>query len=472
MNRFFLILICMVLLASCASVPLATTEMESAVKNIDTDQESAIIYLFRPYVSGAGSCSWYVSINGTTWGTLVNSSYLVAKVEPGKHLLEGNIIGNVLCPFQEAKSYEVFLKPGSKTYFFAHAEWAAFSFKKIDEHTAQKPLNSFKLSGSNKLFYTLKTGNQLKSIKVQPAPIAAGHGDSSQNSMMIEKRQNELSNSLILSESDIMYLSTSLSNPDGIAVIIGSQQYDNKDIPEVAYAKNDAEAMRKLLINTMGYKEDNIIFQINPTKADFEMIFGIENNHKGVLYDYIKPNKSDVFIYYSGHGAPDINTNLAYFIPKNGNPNKIAFTGYPLDLFYKNITRLPTNQMTVVIDACFSGATDSGKWIVSDASPALLKISNPIIGKDNIAVLTSSKNNQISSWYPEKRHGLFTYFFLKAVYGEADKNQNRNITFKEIYDYVTDRADGVPYWAKRLHGGRVQIPTLQLMNAEQVFLSY
>jgi len=287
-----------------------------------------------------------------------------------------------------------------------------------------------------------------------------------------DNKQQDLGSLSEIASTKITPLKINMSNPDGIAVIIGTKSYDHKDIPDVLYAKNDAEAMREFLIKSLGYKDGNIVFNIDPTKADLEMIFGIKGNHKGILHDYIKPNRSDVFLYYSGHGAPDVNTKKAYFVPKNGNPNKIAFTGYLLDTFYENISQLPAKKMTVVIEACFSGGTNSGRWIVSNASPALIKITNPAVSKQNIAILTSSESSQISSWYPDQRHGLFTYFFLKAVNGEADKNNNREITFKEIYEYVSDRAEGVPYWAKRLHGGRVQMPTLQLLNKEEIFISY
>jgi len=101
-----------------------------------------------------------------------------------------------------------------------------------------------------------------------------------------------------------------------------------------------------------------------------------------------------------------------------------------------------------------------------------LKIANRVVANNHIAIFTSSHGSQISSWYPEKTHGLFTYFFLKAVSGGADKDRNRQITFKEIYEFVADKAEGVPYWAKRLHGGRVQIPTLQVVNDLAVFNSY
>ena len=67
---------------------------------------------------------------------------------------------------------------------------------------------------------------------------------------------------------------------------------------------------------------------------------------------------------------------------------------------------------------------------------------------------------------------MFTYFFLEAIKGNADNNQDKQITFQEIYDFVSDRADGVPYYAKRLHGGRIQNPTMSAANKDAVFVKY
>ena len=90
----------------------------------------------------------------------------------------------------------------------------------------------------------------------------------------------------------------------------------------------------------------------------------------------------------------------------------------------------------------------------------------------NAAFFSSSSSNQISSWYNEKNHGLFTYFFLKAIRGEADKNKDKKITYQEVQDYVSDRSEGVPYWAKRLHSGRVQSPSLMGTLKNEVFVKY
>ena len=265
---------------------------------------------------------------------------------------------------------------------------------------------------------------------------------------------------------------TNMKNPHAIAVIVGNRNYDHKDVPPVLYAYRDAETMKQYLVKTLGYKEGNIIFEYDATKVKFEALFGIAGNHRGTLYDYIKPNKSDVFIYYSGHGAPDPNTKKGYFVPVNCDPAKVVLNGYSLDTFYENLSKLDAKRITVVIDACFSGGTSLGGSLISCASPTLVAVSNPAIAKGNTVCLTSSQGDQISSWCNEKQHGLFTYFFLRAIGGSADMNADKLITFQEIYDYVSDRSEGVPYWARRLHSGRLQTPTMLGRNNEEVLVRY
>jgi uncharacterized caspase-like protein len=63
--------------------------------------------------------------------------------------------------------------------------------------------------------------------------------------------------------------------------------------------------------------------------------------------------------------------------------------------------------------------------------------------------MTSSSGVQFSSWYPEKRHSLFTYYLLKGLGGDADKNKDNIITVGEIRTYLSDQ---VPYMAHRLTG--------------------
>ena len=240
-------------------------------------------------------------------------------------------------------------------------------------------------------------------------------------------------------------------NPDAVAVVIGVQNYKNKDVPSVEYALNDAQLFKDYLQQALGYREGNIIYLENATKADLEKVFGTSEHHAGQLFDYVKKDKSDVFVYYTGHGVPDSETKQPYLVPADADPNYIQLGGYPLNVLYDNLSRLPARRISVVLDACFSGQSDKG-MIIRKASP--LMIAPVLPGSGNIDLFSSSKGDEISSWYPEKRHSLFTYFFLKGLQGDADKNKDGSITTAELDEYI---AENVPYVARRLYG-RKQTP--------------
>jgi len=247
-------------------------------------------------------------------------------------------------------------------------------------------------------------------------------------------------------------------NRDAIAVVIGNRDYTCMDVPRVDYAINDASIVKEYLVKSLGYKEGNILFYMNATNSELRAVFGAEKQ-QGRLANMIKEDKSDVFIYYSGHGAPDPNSGQGYFLPTDCCPEDITINGYSLDLFYKNLSKLKPRSLVVAIDACFSGGSNTG-MLIKQASPIIIDVSNPLAVNENAIVITSSAGDEISSWYPDKKHGLFTYFFLKGLRGEADNNGNKTITGKELYQYISDKTNGVPYWARRLYNGRKQTPTI------------
>ncbi|RMD87215.1 MAG: hypothetical protein D6813_13860 [Calditrichaeota bacterium] len=244
---------------------------------------------------------------------------------------------------------------------------------------------------------------------------------------------------------------TAIQNSHAVAVVIGNRDYQKT--ASVDFAINDAQLMKQYLIKTFGLREGNIIYETNATQATFNSIFGTENEFRGKLYNYVKAGESDVFVYYSGHGVPDPETKKAYFVPVNCDPSFVKLNGYSLDLFYNNLSKLPAKSVTVVINACFSGASERGN-LIPNISPALLSVENPVMRIHNSLVMTSAANDQVSSWYPEKKHSLFTYFFLKGLKGEADKNSDSKVTFRELQDYIDEN---VPYMARRLNN-REQTP--------------
>ena len=260
--------------------------------------------------------------------------------------------------------------------------------------------------------------------------------------------------------------STSIINNDAVAIIIGNKDYRQKDIPSVDYAIDDAMITKQYLINALGYKEGNIIYVTNAAQGDFISIFGTKDNHKGRLFNYVKESKSDVFVYYSGHGAPDPESRQGYFVPVDCDPSLVALNGYSLNTFYENLSKINYKSLTVVIDACFSGSSDKGT-LLKNISPVFIQVDNPVISSDNTIVFASASGDQVSSWYPEKRHSLFTYYFLKGLKGEADLNNDKKVTIGEMKEYILDN---VPYMARRLNN-REQTPQV-IGEDSEVLIKY
>jgi len=243
-------------------------------------------------------------------------------------------------------------------------------------------------------------------------------------------------------------------NKHAIAVIIGNRNYLNPDVPTVDFAIRDATLMKEYLMTAFGYQEGNIIYLEDATQGTFFSTFGTDSRN-GKLHNYIKKNKSDVFVYYSGHGAPDPETKDGYFVPVDCDPSLVALNGYSLDLFYSQIRKLKAKSLTVVIDACFSGSSDTG-MLLKNISPVFIEVNQKALTGNNATIFTSADGEQVSSWYPDKKHSLFTYFYLRGIQGEADTNGDKVLTVGELQNYLEDN---VSYMARRLNN-REQTPQL------------
>ena len=248
---------------------------------------------------------------------------------------------------------------------------------------------------------------------------------------------------------------TKANQPDAIAIVIGNKDYTNRDVVPVDFAARDATIMAEYLKTSMGFQPGNVVLVTNAGKGKLESLFGTESNPKGRLYSMVKPGKSDVFIYYTGHGAPDVITGKAFLVPVDADPVAIGLNGYSLDVLYRNLAQVPARTVTVVIDACFSGGSERGT-IIPSASPLFVEATTPAGG--NVTVLSSTSKGQISSWYNEKKHSLFTYLFLKGLQGEADLDHDGVITIGEMHRYLADGTRGVPYYARLLYNNREQVP--------------
>ena len=244
-------------------------------------------------------------------------------------------------------------------------------------------------------------------------------------------------------------------NRDSVAVIIGNSDYEGS-IPDVPFAINDARAIKAFLVDRLCYREGNIILLENATYADFLKVFGDSHSPEGKLWNWARKGRSNIFVYYSGHGAPDIRTGDGFLVPVNGDPDNPRL-GMSLNTVMTNLKALKTErigkdrQVSLFLDACFSGREGTGKALIKGSfSGWRPKRSDP---GDEILHFSAAAADEIARWDEDRKHGLFTRVFLDAIDGGADQapfgNGDGKITGDELTAYLRDE---VAYLARRRYG--------------------
>ena len=121
-----------------------------------------------------------------------------------------------------------------------------------------------------------------------------------------------------------------------------------------------------------------------------------------------------VVFFYSGHGYPG------------------GFVAYDAQIPYQSIRKAmaksPCRNKMIFADACFSGKIRTGKRN-SENSMAETR-------KANVMLFLSSRNDETSLERANMSNGFFTTYLQKGLRGSADKNKDRMITARELFDYV------------------------------------
>ena len=224
-------------------------------------------------------------------------------------------------------------------------------------------------------------------------------------------------------------------NEFGVAVIIGNKAYQDDRVPDVDYAHNDADAFYKFVVGTLGFSPDNVVDLRDATKARMESAFGAKGNVRGQLWRWAEADgSSDIVVFYSGHGVPGINDGRGYLLPVDANPDTAEINGYPIDVLYENLGKVPSKSVTVFLDACFSGASGDGGKLIEGASPVYVEAD--VSGVAGLTVLTAASGSQLASWDTKARHGLFTEHLLDALYGAADTDDDGGVSAAEAKLYL------------------------------------
>jgi hypothetical protein len=219
---------------------------------------------------------------------------------------------------------------------------------------------------------------------------------------------------------------------DAVAIIIGIQNY--KRVPKADFANNDAKEFYEYAIRGLGIKPENIKLLVDEEADEIEIVRAFEN----WLPLQVTKNKTDVYVFYSGHGLPSPDGQSLYFLPHGVDKQYLSRSAVGQKEVVALLTSSKPKSVTMFIDACYSGQTRSGEMIIESVRPLTVK-SEVNAYPSNFTVISASSNDQYSSSSPELKHGIFSFYLMKGMEGDADSNKDGKITAGEMHEYLSNK---------------------------------
>jgi len=247
---------------------------------------------------------------------------------------------------------------------------------------------------------------------------------------------------------------------DTVALIIGIEKY--KKSPDATFANLDAKYFVEYAKKGFGIKQKNIKRLLD---ADASFIDTISILKKW-LPAKIKSNKTNLIIFFAGHGLASSDGKELYLLHQDSDPDLLDKTALSRTELFKEIITLNPKSVTIFLDTCYSGVSRDEKTLLASARPVRVAAKEQEEIPNNFTIFSASKLNQISSGLKEANHGIFSYYLMKGLEGNADINKDKKITNGELLTYMDENVS-----QKASELGRQQNPSL-VGNPDKVLMSY
>jgi len=225
------------------------------------------------------------------------------------------------------------------------------------------------------------------------------------------------------------------------AVVIGINSYRDPRIPNLEYARDDAEAIARLIESAI-HPEDRRVTVLLDSEANAVAI----RRAIGEALPRTATARDDiVLLYFAGHGSPEADAypigTSRYLVVHDTAYDSIFATAIDMEIELVNwFERIQEPQLiTLFVDACFSGRAGGRTF----EGPALKRARAPLrlspvrlkeleLGKGR-AMLSACDDDEIAEEMHDLGHGVFTHSLLKVL---SNRSANRSISLASLYDQV------------------------------------
>jgi len=234
-------------------------------------------------------------------------------------------------------------------------------------------------------------------------------------------------------------LATGFRQPHTYLISIGIGSYRDQQVPSRKFASVDAEMVANYFQSLGGLPASNVRL-LRDWKA-------LRPDIDEALLDWLPPhmNRDAVVIVYFAGLASVSSTGETFLVPYDGTATTTS-RAYPLKDLEAALSRLKAKQTVFLFDGIVSRMGPESR--TKTAPPQW----NPT-GSSTLHVIgTSGLGRGLED--DQHRHGLFTYYLLRALRGEADTNQDGDVTLGETVTYLSQKVR----WASKTHMNQEQRP--------------
>lgn len=222
------------------------------------------------------------------------------------------------------------------------------------------------------------------------------------------------------------------------AVVVGINDY--RHTRDLKYAVNDARGFRTYLLDYLGVPEGQVFVleDEEATRSRVQSLLGTELKRRASAED-------TVIIFYAGHGAveadpldPDGDGFEKYLLPSDARLDDLYSTAIAMKEIYTVFQRIRAERLVFIADTCYSGASGGRSMLAANTRAALSeKFFERISRGKGRVILSACSANEVSKEDDGLGHGLFSYYLLEGLKGEADQDADGIITVSELFGYLS-----------------------------------
>ncbi len=224
-------------------------------------------------------------------------------------------------------------------------------------------------------------------------------------------------------------------NPNALALIIGISDYENTNASAL-YADSDAKMFYDYANLKLGIPSSNIKELVGNNAKRLDIFKSV----RSFLLKRTVTNKTDIYVFFAGHGLATADGKGMYLLPFDGDPEYLEDSAIKRKKLFKDIQATKPRKVTVFLDTCYSGGTRNDETLVASLRPIIITAKEQSV-PDNFTILSAAKGNQTSQSLAEVKHGLFSYYTMLGMEGGADTNNDNKITARELHAFIKDKVE-------------------------------